>query len=153
MTIAPVVTSVPVKAPPARAFEIFTGDIGRWWPADKTIAKTPSVDVVIEPHAGGRWYEIDAAGAITPWGRVMAWEPPRRLLLAWQINSRFAYDPDFLTEVELTFAPQGAGTLVTLEHRNLERFGDDAAKLAGQLGGGWPTIVGQFASFADRPLA
>jgi len=153
MTIAPVVTSVEVKAPPARAFEIFTGDIGRWWPAGKTVAKTPHVNVVIEPRAGGRWYEIDAEGAVTPWGEVMAWEPPRRLLLGWRLNSRFTYDADFLTEVELTFAPRGAGTLVTLEHRNLERFGDDADKLAGQLGGGWPTFLGQFASFADDPRA
>jgi uncharacterized protein YndB with AHSA1/START domain len=69
------------------------------------------------------------------------------------LNSQFTYDPDFLTEVELTFAPRGAGTLVTLEHRNLERFGDDADKLAGQLGGGWPTFLGHFASFLDNPGA
>jgi uncharacterized protein YndB with AHSA1/START domain len=105
---------------------------------------------VIEPFAGGRWFERDAEGGETSWGRVLAFEPPERLLLAWQLNSQFRYDPAFETEVELTFTPSdGGGSRVTLEHRNLERFGADAEKVAGQVSTGWPRFVGFFVDFAD----
>ena len=148
--IAPVVKSVSVKVPPERAFEIFTSQMGRWWPAGKTIGKLPHVAVVIEPRAGGRWFERDAEGAETNWGKVLAWEPPTRLLLGWQLNSKFAYDPEFLTEVELTFAPaSGGGSIVTLEHRDLERFGADAEKVAEQISRGWPEVLAKFAADAD----
>lgn len=149
MTIAPVVVSVRVGAPPERAFVVFSRDIGRWWPHALAVGAKPLVDVVIEPHNGGRWFERDEDGTETSWGKVLSWDPPGRLLLGWQLNSHFAFDPDFLTEVELTFAPDGSGgSTVTLEHRNLERFGADAEKIAGQIGGGWPRIIGHFVDFA-----
>ena len=73
-----------------------------------------------------------------------------RVLLGWQISCQWAYDPSILTEVELTFAPiEGGGTLATLEHRNLERFGDDAARHAETLGGGWPAQLAEFAQYVD----
>jgi uncharacterized protein YndB with AHSA1/START domain len=150
MTVAPVVVTVEVKAPPARAFDIFTRQIGRWWPSGRTPAPNPHADIVIEPYPGGRWFERDADGGETPWGRVLAFEPPERLLLAWQLDSQFKFDPDFETEVELTFEPtEVGGSRVILEHRNLERFGADAEKIAGQVGAGWPRIIGIFAEFAE----
>jgi uncharacterized protein YndB with AHSA1/START domain len=154
MSIAPVVKSVVVKAPPERAFQLFATQMGRWWPAGKTIGKSPHVEVVIEPRAGGRWFERDAEGVETNWGKVLAWEPPTRLLLGWQLDSGFAYNPDLVTEVELTFAPgAGGGAVVTLEHRNLERFGDDAEKVAAKIGAGWPQIMADYAGYADAHLA
>jgi uncharacterized protein YndB with AHSA1/START domain len=150
MSIAPIVRSVQVKAPPARAFDLFAGHMDRWWPKGRTIGGNPHVALVIEPRAGGRWFERDADGEETEWGKVLAWEPPSRLLLAWQINSQWAHDADCQTEVELTFTPaEGGGTVVTLEHRNLERFGADAARHADLLGGGWPGFLGGFAQYAD----
>lgn len=150
MSIAPVLHSVEVKAPPARAFELFTSYMGKWWPKGKTLAPNPHADIVIEPRPGGRWYERDAEGNETPWGRVLAWEPPGRVLLGWQLNAQWRYDPNFLTEVELNFAAlAGGGTRVTLEHRNLERYGIDAEEYAGKLRGGWPTFVGHFARYTE----
>jgi len=150
MSIAPIIKSVTVKAPPARAFELFAGHMERWWPVGKTVGRNPHVAIVLEPHTDGRWFERDAEGNDTYWGKVLAWEPPTRLLLGWQLNSKWAYDPDFLTELELTFVPaEGGGTRVTLEHRNLERFGADAAKHAEALRGGWPTFFAKFADYAD----
>ncbi|MHB8813276.1 MAG: SRPBCC domain-containing protein, partial [Steroidobacteraceae bacterium] len=108
MSIAPVLHSVEVKAPPARAFELFTAHIGKWWPKGKTVAPNPHAEIVMEPRPGGRWYERDAEGNETPWGRVLAWEPPGRVLLGWQLNAQWRYDPDFLTELELSFAAQAA---------------------------------------------
>ena len=150
MTIAPIRRSVKVKAPPQRAFELFTRDIGRWWSKGSTIGAKPHVDIVIEPRAQGRWFERDEDGVECQWGKVLAWEPPGRLLLGWQLNSAFRYDPDMLTEVELTFepAPDG-GTMVTLEHRNLEQFGDAAQRVAEQVGGGWPRHLKEYAEFVD----
>jgi len=150
MSIAPIVRSVTVKAPPAKAFDLFANHIGQWWPHGKGVGKEPCVDVVIEPHDGGRLYERDANGVETQWGKVLRWDPPSRLLLGWQLNSKWTFDPDFLTEVELTFEPaDDGGTIVTLEHRDLERFGADAAKQAEQLGSGWPARLANFAEFTS----
>ena len=150
MSIAPVVHSVRVRAAPARAFDLFTARMGDWWPKGGTIGAKPHVAIVLEPAVGGRWFERDADGHECPWGRVLAWEPPKRALLAWQLNSRFEYDPAFETELEITVAPaDGGGSQVTLEHRNLERFGEAAERIAGQLRGGWPTRVDLYAVFAD----
>ena len=149
MTIAPIFRTVTTTAPPAQAFALFSGQMGRWWPVGRTVGKSPHVDVVIEPAAEGRWYERDVDGVETQWGKVLAWEPPSRLLLGWQLNSRFVYDPNLMTEVEVTFEVAGQGTRVTLEHRNLERFGADAEAVAAQLGGGWPGMLGAFVDFSN----
>ena len=150
MSIAPIAKSIHVKAAPAIAFELFTARMQDWWPKGKTIGKNPHVAIIVEPQAGGRWFERDAGGQETNWGKVLAFEPPSRLLLGWQINGQWAHDPSFLTEVELTFvAVETGGTMVRLEHRNLERFGADAAKVAAALGGGWPTQLAVFAQYCD----
>ncbi|MBF6570892.1 MAG: SRPBCC domain-containing protein [Candidatus Binataceae bacterium] len=72
------------------------------------------------------------------------------MLLGWQINSQWTYDHDFITEVELTFAPaEGGGTIVTLEHRQLDRFGADAAQHVAKLNGGWPAHLAEFVRYAN----
>ncbi|MBV8850613.1 MAG: SRPBCC family protein [Methylobacteriaceae bacterium] len=150
MSIAPVRCSMSVKAPPARAFEFFARDIGRWWPKDKTIGASPPEEIVMEPRAGGRWFERAQDGTETAWGKVLAWEPPARLVLAWQIDASWKPDPNFQTEVEVVFRPEGTGTLVTLEHRNLERFGDSAEKIKTQISGGWPAILNRYSGFSAK---
>src|SRR5450755_2541255 len=123
MSIQPIIRSVTVKAAPAKAFALFTDDMKHWWKKGSTMGKKPHEDLVIEKKAGGRWFERDEDGAEVNWGKVLAYEPPGRLLLAMEINTKFQYDPSIPTEVEITFAPAaGGGTLVTLEHRNLERL-------------------------------
>ena len=151
MTIAPIRKTVSVAAPPERVFALFTGHMGAWWPKGMTIGASPAVEVLIEPHAGGRWFERSEDKAETNWGRVLDWDPPRRLLLAWQIDATWAFDPSLETELELTFTPEAGGTRVDMEHRNLERFGDSAAKMAEMLGGGWPGIMDGFAAYASKP--
>ncbi|HXW72996.1 MAG TPA: SRPBCC family protein [Methylocella sp.] len=149
MSLAPVIHTVDVKTSPARTFELFTKHMSRWWPAGKTIAKKPRVEIVLEPRVEGRWFERDAEGGETQWGKVLIFDPPGRLVLGWQLNSQWSYDPDFLTEVELTFTHlESGGTRVRLEHRNLERFGADAEKIAGQIGTGWPAILNEFGTYA-----
>ena len=149
MTIAPILRSIEVKATPARAFDLFMNHMAQWWPAGRTVGEFPHVAIVVEPRVGGKWFERDAEGRETQWGHVLAWQPPGRALLAWQLNSKWTFDPDFATELELTFEPAQAGTLVTLRHSALERFGADAASMAEKLGGGWPTHLNQFAEYAN----
>ena len=150
MTIAPIRHAAHTKAPPAKAFEIFTGQIGRWWPKGNGVGAQPLVEVVIEPGVGGRWYERDAAGRETQWGRVLEWDPPGRLVLAWQLSRQKRFDPDLITEVELSFTASREGvTDVALEHRNLEGFGQDSVQWLASIGGGWSQKLGEFAAFAD----
>jgi len=151
MSIEPVRRSVRTKAAPARAFEIFTGQIGLWWPRGRTAGGKPHVDLLIEPRVGGRWFERDADGVETDTGKVLAWEPPRRLILAWQLDARKQYDPDLITEVEITFSPaDGGGTVVALEHRNLERFRTDPETWAAAIHRGWTEMLEIFRSYADH---
>jgi len=148
MTIAPIVHSVEVKASPARAFDLFTRDFGKWRPAMMTIGATPAVAIQIEPKVGGAMFERAADGVVTPWGKVLAWEPPARLVFTWQISSQWAYDPDLLTEVEVTFEPAGEGrTKVTLVHSKLEAFGADAAQYTDHLRNGWPGVLAAFGDY------
>ena len=146
---APVRKSVVVKADVERSFSAFTGGIGRWWPRSKSIGATAQVDVVLEGRPGGRWYERGVDGAECEWGKVLLWEPPSRLMLAWQIDSNWKYDPALVTEIEITFTALGAReTRVDIEHRNLERFGDKAARIREMFDseGGWPGVLKSFAA-------
>jgi hypothetical protein len=130
ITPAPIHKTIRVKAPQARAFSVFTTGMARWWRPEHHIAKTPFVDIVIESKAGGRWFERDKDGAECPWGKVLVWEPPARLLLAWQLNAAWEYEPDFNTELEIRFIAEGPNeTRVELEHRDMEKFGDKAAEI------------------------
>lgn len=149
MTIAPIVRTVTVAVPPQRAFDLFTGRMGEWWHEGHHIGEKPFVAIEIEPRLGGRWFERDADGGECPWGKVLDWDPPRRVLLAWQLKGDFSYDPDFVTRVEIAFEPDGAGTRVTLTHDDLHLFGDQAAALSGAMGEGWGMLMAGYATYAD----
>lgn len=144
---APVRKSIRVNATPDRAFDVFTSGIGRWWPKSHKIGQADLDRPVIEPRAGGRWYELDVDGSECELGKVAVWEPPSRLILIWQLTPEFSFDPDLITEVEVTFTPDGDGTVVDLEHRDLERMGDRAEAMAETVGGpgGWPALLQLFA--------
>jgi uncharacterized protein YndB with AHSA1/START domain len=117
IAIPPVRKSIRVRAAPERAFDIFTAGMSRWWNREYSINKSPIKDVVLEPKRGGRWFERGQDGSECQWGKVLSWEPPSRLLLAWQITPHWTFDPTLVTELELWFIADGQGTLVELEHR------------------------------------
>ncbi|GIG41432.1 SRPBCC family protein [Cellulomonas phragmiteti] len=155
MSTDPIVRTLTVAAPPERAFEVFTAGMARWWNGEYHLGDKPFVDVVVEPRAGGRWYERDAEGAECTWGRVLAWEPPGRLVLAWQISADWTYDPELVTQIEVRFAgatgPDGAATTrVDFEHRGLDAYGEQAAEMRASLGspGGWGGLLEAFADKA-----
>lgn len=149
LKVAPVRKSIRVSASPEVAFQIFTGSMGSWWPKHHSINRSPIREVVIEPAQGGRWFETGEDGSECQWGRVVAWEPPSRLVLSWQIDRNFQFDPDLMTEVEVRFSPDGDGTLVQLEHR-LDGYGEAAAHMFDIFDGSnaWQATLEEFAKAA-----
>jgi uncharacterized protein YndB with AHSA1/START domain len=146
--VAPVRTTVVVTVPCERAFEVFTRQMNAWWPRDKKIGAGEMAQAVLEAREGGRWFERDRDGRECQWGHVLHYEPPYRLVLAWQINARWQYDPDLVTEVDVRFIAEGpTRTRVELEHRDLQRFGDqaDGVRAAFDSRGGWPGMVAAYA--------
>src|SRR5579863_5984958 len=98
-----------VKAPRDVAWRVFTEQMGAWWPlAHYKIGRATAVDAILEPRVGGRWYERGDDGSTCDWGRVVVWEPPARLVLTWDIDADFQYDPALNTEIEIRFTERGA---------------------------------------------
>ena len=111
--------------------------------------KAPARASIIETHAGGRWYGIDADGDEHGIGTVLAYEPPARLVLDWQISHDFGFDPSIHTEVEVTFEEVGpTSTRIVLEHRGLEAYGDQAVAMRDTFSseGGWGYLLQRLAT-------
>jgi len=150
--LASVRKDLTIKTSPAHAFRTFTELFDQWWPRSHHIGKAELKKVVLEPAQGGRWYEIGVDGSECNWGRVLVWDPPARLILAWQINADWQYDPRLVTEVEVNFVAEGPNlTRFTLEHRNIEKFGIRAQEMwnAFDSEGGWTGILNTFAKLAE----
>ena len=148
--------SLEVKASIERAFEVFTVGFGSWWPHSHTISKGKLKTAVIEPRVGGRWYGEDEDGTKTDWGHVLAFDRPSHLVLAWQINSDWRFDPKVASEVELRFTALAANlTRVELEHRHLERLGPkfEEMQAAFESPNGWGAIMSLFAAAAEADEA
>jgi len=120
--------NVVVNAPIAHIFAVFTeGRQNTWWPRGHHIGARENFTAMLERRVGGRWFERGDDGSECDWGRVLAWEPPRRLVLSWDIGADWQYDPNLATEAEGRFiAESDERTRVELEHRKLQRFGDKA---------------------------
>lgn len=141
--------SAVVDASPERAFAIFTGDIGSWWDPGHHIIEAELDEMVFEPRVGGHIYDRGVDGSECRWARVLAYEPPERVVFSWDINPRWQLEtePARTSEVEVRFIPQGRGrTRVELEHRNLERHGAGWEQMRDAVGSGWAGIGERFAA-------
>jgi uncharacterized protein YndB with AHSA1/START domain len=142
MILTPVVKTVTVAVPRERAFAFFVERFGEWWPMEGHRINESSTAATLEPREGGRWFEHGPDGECL-WGHVLAYEPPERLLLAWQLNEAWTYDPDFSSEVEIRFTSVDGGTRVDLEHRDMDRFNEQVrASFDGE--GGWSGILAAY---------
>jgi uncharacterized protein YndB with AHSA1/START domain len=150
--IPPLNGTVTVAVPVDRAFHVFTASFNTWWPHQYHIGRAEIAEAVLEPREGGRWYERGVDGSECDWGRVLAWEPPHRLVVTWQINGQWQYDPDpdHASEIEVRFTADGPEqTVVELEHRLLDRLVDGRVLRDGITGGGgWGAILELFAKAA-----
>ncbi len=140
--VAPIRVSVVVDAPLQRAFDVFTRDIGSWWPsATHSIESERVTDVVMECREGGRITEVHADGTAASWGVITAWEPPTGLRFSW--NPSYEDRPE--TEVEVAFvAVSDSRTRVELEHRHWERLGRAGVALRAQYSGGWVPVLDRY---------
>ena len=100
IVIAPVRKTARVNAPIARAFDVFTSGLSRWWPHDHSVGKKPVQKVLIEPRLGGRWLEISQDGTETIVTTIILWEPPRRVVMVWQVNAQWKPDTTMKSEVD-----------------------------------------------------
>lgn len=140
-----------VEVPVEKAFQVFTERMGAWWPATHHIGTTPFQDVIVEPHAGGRWFERDAKGGECDWGSVLAWEPPKKVVLAWHLQPDFKYSSDKTraSEVALEFIAEGPEkTRVEFEHRNIDRHGEGWQKLRTSVDPGWTQVLAGYVAAA-----
>ena len=146
-------TSIVVEAPIERAFKVFTEDFGRFKPREHNLLGVEIAETVFEPQVGGHLFDRGVDGSECRWARVLAYEPPHRLLLSWHLDQEFEPDPDPARagEVEVTFTREGEGTRVVLEHRGFERRADGGAQAAESVAGegGWSGLLAAYAEAAQ----
>ena len=132
-----------------RAFDVFTAQMLTWWPPDHHILRAELAEMVFEPRVGGDVYDRGVDGSVCRWARVLAYDPPNRVVFSWDITTSWQVetDPSKASEVEVRFVSEATDrTRVEIEHRHLERHGPawqgmrDA--VAGQ--GGWPLTLARF---------
>jgi uncharacterized protein YndB with AHSA1/START domain len=142
-----------VSLAPPQAFALFAERLGDWWPREYTWGQDALQAIGIEPRVDGLCYELGPHDFRCDWGRVLVWEPPSGLSLAWQISPRREPEPNphRASTVDVRFASrESGGTLVTLEHHGFERHGDGAEEYRAALASpeGWPYILQRFAAVA-----
>jgi uncharacterized protein YndB with AHSA1/START domain len=138
-----------VEASQEVAFNVFTQKIDSWWPRTHHIGKTPMTEQVLEPGEGGRWYSRHEDGSEANVGKVLKWNPYEQLMLAWQINGDFEFNPELITEVEINFIPEGPKTTrVKFEHRDLDLL-RGGSKVIDDMDNGWGYILNLYKERAE----
>jgi uncharacterized protein YndB with AHSA1/START domain len=142
--------SIVVEAPIERAFSVFTDGFGTFKPPEHNLLGVDIAETVFETHVGGNIYDRGVDGSECRWARVLAYEPPNRVVFSWDISPQWQIetDPDKTSEVEVRFIAESPDrTRVELEHRNLDRHGDGWEQEREGVGGdqGWPLYLDRFA--------
>jgi uncharacterized protein YndB with AHSA1/START domain len=149
---------VEVAVPIDRAFRVFTAEIGTWWDPTHHVLEGPLAEMVFEPFVGGNVYDRGVDGSECRWARVLAYEPPRRFVISWDVSPQWKLEPDQgrTSEVEVRFTEHGPRrTLVELEHRDLERHGDGWEQMRDAVAspGGWPGGMRAFGELLETGRA
>jgi uncharacterized protein YndB with AHSA1/START domain len=141
---------VVVQAPIERAFSVFTDDFGSFKPREHNMLSVEIAETIFEPRAGGHVYDRGVDGSECRWARVLAYEPPDRVVISWDISPQWQVETDLdkTSEVEVRFIAEAPDrTRVELEHRNLDRHGSgwEAVREGVDSDGGWPLYLHRFA--------
>ena len=141
---------VVVEAPIERAFSVFTQDFGAFKPREHNLLSVDIAETVFEPRVGGHLYDRGVDGSECRWARVLAYDPPDRVVFSWDIDPRWQVEADLArtSEVEVRFVAEGSErTRVVLEHRNLERHGEGWESVRDGVDGdqGWPLYLERYA--------
>ena len=143
-----------VNAPIEKAFTVFTDRFGDFKPKEHNLLRAPIAETVFEPKVGGNIIDRGEDGSECRWARILAYDPPNRIVFSWDINPRWQLetDPDLTSEVEVRFVADGPErTLVELEHRNLDRHGTGWESVSEGVEGdqGWPLYLARYAALLD----
>jgi uncharacterized protein YndB with AHSA1/START domain len=139
-----------VNAPLDRAFRVFTERFGDFKPREHNLLGVPITETVFEARVGGHIYDRGEDGSLCKWARVLAYEPPNRVVFSWDIGPTWQVTSDLsrTSEVEVRFIAESAErTHVELTHRHIERHGDGWQAVAAGVDGdaGWPLYLGRYA--------
>lgn len=130
-----------VAASQETCFNVFTQQMGGWWPKAYHVGQCQMTETVVEPSPNGRWYSKHADGSEINIGHVLTWDPYGLLILNWQIDGNFQYNPAITTEVEVQFIAEGPRTTrIKFEHKHLERLAGGTKVIEG-MDEGWGTIL------------
>jgi uncharacterized protein YndB with AHSA1/START domain len=150
-TIAVVRRQVVVDAPMEQAFATFTERFGDFKPPEHNLLGSPIAETVFEPRVGGHIYDRGEDGTECRWARVLAYDPPARVVFSWDISPQWQVEtePENASEVEVRFvAETPQRTRVELEHRHLDRHGPGWQAVSDGVGGdaGWPLYLSRYAA-------
>jgi uncharacterized protein YndB with AHSA1/START domain len=139
-----------VQAPAERAFSVFTDDFGRFKPREHNMLSVEIAETIFEPRVGGHIYDRGTDGSKCRWARILAYEPPNRVVFSWDISPQWQVetDPTKTSEVEVQFIAETPDrTRVVLEHRNLDRHleGWEGVREGVDSEGGWPLYLQRYA--------
>jgi uncharacterized protein YndB with AHSA1/START domain len=150
VVIEPIRKDFLVAASQETAFKVFTEQIDTWWPYTHHVGTSNMSETVLEPRLDGRWYSKHEDGSEANVGHVLAWDPYALLVLAWQVNGDFKFDPDLISEVEVQFiAESPKQTRVRFEHRDLEKLGG-GTKIIDSMDEGWGMILNLYKNVAEN---
>ncbi len=145
---------VVVDAPIDRAFTVFTERFGDFKPPEHNLLGAPIAETTFEPHVGGHISDRAVDGTECHWARVLAYEPPDRVVFSWDISPHWQIEtnPDHTSEVEVRFIAETPDrTRLELEHRHLDRHGPgwEGVREGVDSDGGWPLYLGRYASLTS----
>ncbi len=140
-----------VESPIERAFTVFTERFGAFKPPEHNLLAVPIAGTVFEPKVGGHIYDRGVDGSECRWARVLAYEPPDRVVFSWDISPQWQVEtePENTSEVEVRFAAETPHrTRVELEHRHLDRHGPGWQAVSDGVGHdeGWPLYLARYAA-------
>jgi uncharacterized protein YndB with AHSA1/START domain len=147
--------SITVATSQQQAFDMFTSGMTDWWLREShRIGAVVPEAVVVEPRSGGRWFERAPDGTECDWGRVLEWEPPSRVLLAWHLDADWQYDPEPAksTRIDVQFLTEGPETTrVELVHSGFEVHGERSQEVHTAIDGpgGWSGLLARFEEAAN----
>jgi uncharacterized protein YndB with AHSA1/START domain len=153
--VEPIRETTVVPLDPQRAFDLFTRQMEAWWPLDQysrvvNERRESNVHVTrleFQAELGGAILEHTSDGTVLPWGEVMEWDPPNRVVMAWRPHS----EPEPPTELDVTFRRTEGGTTVETEHRGWERLSPGFREAMYDVYvRGWVMTLGRFAAAASR---
>ena len=134
-----------------KAFSTFVERFGDFKPKEHNMLGVPIAETRFEPHVGGHIYDRGVDGSVCRWARVLAYEPPDRVVISWDISPHWQIETDLekTSEVEVRFIAERADrTRVELEHRNLDRHGDGWEGIRDGVDddAGWPRYLDRYAA-------